>query len=70
MKLYIAGKISGEPNYKNKFARVGEKLEQAGHWVMNPASLPPGARLEVSYAEKSGKQVFCDFGLLTGGLRA
>lgn len=42
MKIYITGKITGDPNYKAKFARAEEKLKAAGHVVMNPAILPDG----------------------------
>ena len=37
MKIYIAGKITGDPNYKAKFQRAEEKLRVMGHSVMNPA---------------------------------
>lgn len=42
MKIYIAGKITGDPNYKQKFAVKRMKLEHEGHKVMNPAILPEG----------------------------
>lgn len=37
MKIYIAGKITGDPNYKAKFQKAEEKLRAMGHSVMNPA---------------------------------
>lgn len=37
MKIYIAGKITGDPNYKAKFQRAEKKLRDLGHSVMNPA---------------------------------
>ena len=42
MKIYISGKITGDSDYKAKFARAEEKLKAAGHAVMNPAVLPDG----------------------------
>ena len=42
MKVYIAGKITGDPNYHEKF-NIGRKaLEYEGHIVLNPAVLPEG----------------------------
>lgn len=39
MKIYIAGKITGEPEqeYKAKFSKAEKKLRDMGHSVMNPA---------------------------------
>ena len=42
MKIYIAGKITGEPNYKEKFDITATSLEAQGHIVLNPAELPEG----------------------------
>lgn len=39
MKIYIAGKITGDPNYREKFTEVAEELRQRGDSVMNPACL-------------------------------
>ena len=42
-KIYIAGKITGEPNYKDKFANMeSELLKIPGTTVINPAALPAG----------------------------
>ena len=46
MKIYLAGKISGDPEYKAKFSRYEEQLQGEGHIVLNPASLPEGMRSE------------------------
>ncbi len=44
MKIYIAGKISGDPEYRKKFAAVAEKIRK--DWesaiILNPAELPEG----------------------------
>ena len=42
MKVYLSGKISGDPDYKNKFAFYAETYEDQGHVVLNPADLPEG----------------------------
>ena len=42
MKIYIAGKITGDPGYLDKFREEAEKLEGMGHIVLNPAELPEG----------------------------
>lgn len=42
MKAYIAGKISGDPQYREKFQAAKETLERNGLIVLNPALLPEG----------------------------
>ena len=42
MKVYIAGKITGNENYKAEFAEAEEKLRDLGHIPLNPAVLPEG----------------------------
>lgn len=42
MKIYIAGKITGDPGYKTKFNAASEALAGEGHTVLNPAVLPEG----------------------------
>lgn len=42
MKIYIAGKITGDPDYYAKFWQVESELEKDGHIVLNPAELPEG----------------------------
>ena len=38
MKVYLAGKITGDPNYREKFAAAAKKLEErAGVTVISPA---------------------------------
>jgi hypothetical protein len=43
---YIAGKITGEPDYRKKFAEVEKRLTAKGHIVLNPAMLPEGMPYE------------------------
>lgn len=38
MKIYIAGKITGDRRYRAKFREAAKTLEAAGHVVLN---LPP-----------------------------
>ena len=44
IKIYIAGKISGDNKYKQKFKKTKEKYEKEGHIVLNPACLPEGMK--------------------------
>lgn len=39
MRIYIAGKITGDKNYKRKFAKAERALKKKVHSVMNPAWL-------------------------------
>jgi len=36
-RIYISGKITGDPDYKDKFAACARDLEKAGYAVANPA---------------------------------
>lgn len=40
LKVYIAGKIRGDKNYRAKFEEAEAYLKTLGHSVMNPAVLP------------------------------
>lgn len=42
MKAYIAGKITGDSTYREKFQRAQKALEGEGFIVLNPAVLPEG----------------------------
>ncbi len=42
MKVYIAGKISGDENYKGKFLKAAFDLELQGITVLEPSLLPEG----------------------------
>lgn len=42
MKIYIAGKITDNPDYKQHFAEAEKRLTEAGHTAMNPTCLPLG----------------------------
>lgn len=40
MKIYIAGKITGDPNYRQKFNDAAEKFPD--DTILNPSTLPAG----------------------------
>ena len=42
MKIYLAGKITGVKNYKEKFSKKEKELIEEGFTVMNPAVLSDG----------------------------
>ena len=42
MKIYIAGKITGDASYYAKFIIAQREIQDAGHAVLNPAHLPEG----------------------------
>lgn len=44
MIVYIAGRITGDPDYREKFARAEAAWRAAGHTAINPARLPEGLR--------------------------
>lgn len=55
MKVYIAGKITGDPYYKAKFARAAADIAVAGHTPINPAMQPEGMSnadyMRISFAQ-------------------
>ena len=44
LKVYIAGKIAGDPEYKRKFLAAHMEQRNEGHIVLNPAHLPEGMK--------------------------
>lgn len=40
MKIYIAGSIDKNPNYKNQFSDAEQRLMKYGHTVINPVKNP------------------------------
>lgn len=42
MKVYIAGKITGLENYKEKFARAERALRDKSEVILSPTILPSG----------------------------
>lgn len=55
MKIYISGKIIGDPDYKRKFERAATAISSLGHTPINPALLPEGLSetdyMRLSFAE-------------------
>lgn len=41
-KIYVAGKITGDPNFSEKFAKATKNLQAEGYAVLNPAIIPKG----------------------------
>ena len=41
-KIFISGKITGDPNYREKFEKAEKELTAQGYLVMNPAVFPEG----------------------------
>lgn len=41
MKVYISGKITGNPFYKSDFQEAEEEMKEAGHEVVNPVKACP-----------------------------
>ena len=41
-KIYIAGKITGDPDYKAKFNAAAEAYKKKGYTVLNPSWMPQG----------------------------
>ena len=41
-KVYVAGKITGCPNYEENFKNAQKHFEDQGYAVLNPAELPGG----------------------------
>jgi hypothetical protein len=41
MKLYLAGPVTNNPDYRAEFADAAERLRAEGHDVVNPAENPP-----------------------------
>ena len=46
MKVYIAGRITGDQRYREKFAEAEAALREVGHIPLNPAVLPEGMEKE------------------------
>jgi len=40
--VYLAGKITGDPDYRKKFRQAEVKLAYMDYIVLNPAALPAG----------------------------
>jgi len=45
-KAYIAGKITGNKNYKQEFQMAEDKLKEEGYVIMNPSFMQEGFEQE------------------------
>ena len=59
-KAFISGKITGDPNYREKFAKVEAELKAKGYHVMNPAILPDGFTWEEYMVVTKAMLSVCD----------
>lgn len=51
MRVYISGAITGNPNYKEQFREVEEKLKKKGYITINPANLESVMPEDASHRE-------------------
>lgn len=64
MKIQLIGKITGDPDYKEKFEAVHEALHNAGHEVWNPVEQVPQnmeyeAQMQLCLAALDGQDAIC-----------
>ena len=61
-KLYLSGKITGDPHYKDKFHTARLQLEASGYEVIDPSNfgLPDDIPWEKAMRFDIGKLVCCD----------
>ena len=72
MKIYIAGKITGDRKYRAKLREAAKTLEALGHVVLNPATLPDyqesaGAMVEWAWCQRTGKDCALYLDMKGGG---
>ena len=62
MKLYLSGKITGDPDYKKKFREARFQLEAAGYEVLDPTNfdLPEDVSWEEAMRFDLRKMLCCD----------
>ena len=54
LTVYLAGPMSSDPNYREKFAAAENELRDLGLVVLNPAWLPPEGFTYDAYLRMSG----------------
>lgn len=68
MKVYISGKITGDADYKKKFANAEEMARAVGLEVFNPANVPDEGKPWEWYMKQDIKELMdCDAILLLKG---
>lgn len=69
MIIYLAGKITGNPEYREQFAAAKAELEAKGYIVLNPAELPDGmsqaAYIRICFAMIDAADGICGVGRWT-----
>ena len=50
MKVYLAGKITGDPNYREKFAAPAKKLEEGAGVTVTPEGLKKADYMRICFA--------------------
>lgn len=62
MIIYLAGKITGDNNYKAKFKRYELKYRLQGYTVLNPAILPNSSKISYDAYMRMSKAMLkeCD----------
>ena len=61
MTVYLAGKIDGDPGYRQKFTEAARELERIGYTVLSPAILPSEGFSRAAYMHISrAMQDACD----------
>lgn len=58
MKIYIAGKVTGDENYRKKFAVAAKTVEALGHIPLTSSCLPSGLT-EADYMKVSLALIEC-----------
>ena len=67
MKIYIAGKITGDKKYRAKFREAAKAMEALGHVVLNQESA--GAMIEWAWCKRTGKDCALYMEIKGGGTR-
>lgn len=67
--IYIAGPITGKPDYSASFAAAQVRLRQMGHIVFNPAFMPEGLNHEAYMPICYAMMDVCDTVYLLRGWR-
>lgn len=68
MKVYISGKITGDADYKKKFANAEEMARAVGFEVFNPATVQDEGKPWEWYMKRDIKELMdCDAILLLKG---
>lgn len=73
MTIYISGKITGDPNYKEKFAAAEQEIKDGVEVkanIINPAKLPADKKTWLEYMQRDIKLLMdCDAIFMMKGWR-